>query len=198
MSDYKLYVEFTKIAEGGLSKAKTDTASKYPVPDGSGYHTNKGITWTSFKRLGSILGYNPTPALFYQMPEWLFLKIFKHYWDSAKANLIKSQAMANIIFQSMWGGGYKNLVTDIQNFLRLKGYSKVIADGVIGNETAKAINNFSIKNEMELYEYTHNERLKYLRSLSSYKDNGTGWESRMEKLKEFANILIQKIKKKSL
>lgn len=197
MSDYKLYIEFTKIAEGGLSKAKTDEAHKYPVPDGSGYHTNKGVTWTTFKRLGSILGYNPTPALFYQMPEWLFLKIFKHFWDSAKANLINSQAMANIIFQSLWGGGYKTLITDIQSFLKLKGYS-IDVDGGLGTETAKAINNFSIKNERELYDYTHQKRLEYLRSRKSYKDNGKGWESRMEKLKEFANILIQKIKKKSL
>lgn len=192
MSDVKLYIQFTKVAEGGLSKAKTDSASSDPVPDGSGFHTNKGITWATFKRYASILGYKATPALFYEMPERIFLGIFYGYWKSAGAHLINSQAMANIIFQSMWGGGYKNLILDIQRYLINKGYSKVELDGAIGPITASAINKETAtkQKESELYNYTHDERLAYLRSLDSYKDNGNGWESRMKKLYTFAYTFI--------
>jgi hypothetical protein len=34
--------------EGGLSKHPRDSAARHPLPDGSGYHTNKGITWRVF------------------------------------------------------------------------------------------------------------------------------------------------------
>lgn len=192
MSDYRLYLAFTKQAEGGLSKAKTDTASADPVPDGSGYHTNKGITWTTFKRYAPILGYTATPALFYQMPERIFLGIFQGYWKSAGANLIQSQAMATIIFQAMWGGGHSSLIKDIQNYLIKHGYNKVIADGDLGPLTASAINNYCLSKDREkqLYDYTFNERLKYLRSLSSYADNGKGWEKRMALLYQYTLKLI--------
>ncbi len=188
MSDYRLYLAFTKQAEGGLSRATTDTASKDPVPDGSGYHTNKGITWTTFKRYAPILGYTATPALFYQMPERIFLGIFEGYWKSAGAHLIVSQAMATIIFQAAWGGGHSNLIKDIQNYLIKNGYPKVQADGDLGPITASAINNYCSNKGREklLYDYTFNERLKYLRSLSSYQANGKGWENRMQLLYEYA------------
>jgi hypothetical protein len=37
--------DYIKKWEGGLSKDSRDQAAKDPVPDGSGYHTNIGITW---------------------------------------------------------------------------------------------------------------------------------------------------------
>lgn len=192
MSDFRLYLDFTKQAEGGLSRAKTDTASKDPVPDGSGYHTNKGITWTTFKRYAPILGYTATPELFYKMPEWIFLGIFEGYWKSAGSHLIKSQAMATIVFQSLWGGGHASLIKDIQAFLVKKGYSKVIVDSELGPNTAQAINNYCLSKskEKQLYDYTFNERLKYLRSLSTYKDNGQGWENRMQLLYDYSLKLL--------
>ena len=37
--------------EGGLSKHPRDSAARHPLPDGSGYHTNKGITWRVFRSI---------------------------------------------------------------------------------------------------------------------------------------------------
>lgn len=177
MSDFKIYIDFTKIAEGGLSKAKTDTASKYPVPDGSGYHTNKGITWTTFKRLSNQLGYKATPELFYEMPDGVFYDIFRHYWINSGAYYITNQAIANLIFQSAWGGGNKPLVRHLQRFLSKND------DGIIGPKTAKAVNTYP--DQKNLYIFLHNKRLSYLRSLRSYEANGRGWERRMKKLYKF-------------
>ena len=177
MSDYRLYLEFTEQREGGLSKAKTDTASKYPVPDGSGYHTNKGITWEAFESICPKVGYVPTPKLFYDMPDEVFDAIFEYYWNKAGANLIENQAIANLIFQANWGGGLKRLIIKIQKFFSLR------VDFILGKNTASMINNYPDKSI--LYGILHQYRLDYLRSLKSYKDNGKGWEARMKKLYEF-------------
>jgi lysozyme family protein len=180
MSDYKLYTGFTEAREGGLSKDKNDSASKFPVPDGSGYHTNKGITWEAFTRLSHDLGYSPTPDNFYNMPDEIFNKIFEHYWNKSGANLIENQAIANIVFQALWGGGHSRLVKDIQ---KLVGYKSKQVDGDLGKWTATSIN--LTKDKKELYEKIHQKRLDYLRSLKVYVKFGKGWEKRMKKLYDF-------------
>jgi lysozyme family protein len=177
MSNFREYLEFTEQREGGLSKAKTDNASKYPVPDGSGYHTNKGITWETFERLSDKLGYEASPKIFYKMPDEIFEKIFEYYWNLSGANLINNQAIANLVFQALWGGGHKELVTKIQKYFRLK------VDFIIGKITASTINSFP--DQKQLYNTLHQARLDYLRSLKSYQDNGKGWERRMKKLYDF-------------
>ena len=65
MADYTNIINFIKAKEGGLSSATTDTASRNPSNCGNGsngkpYHTNKGVTWSTFKSLSSKLGYSAT------------------------------------------------------------------------------------------------------------------------------------------
>jgi lysozyme family protein len=190
MSDPLIYIEFTEAREGGLSNAKTDTASKYAWPQPPNYHTNKGITRETFERLGPILGYKPTYELFIEMPDVIFDKIFNHFWDESGAGLIDSQPIANLIFQSLWGGGHDELIKALQKYFG--GELKV--DGYLGQKTADKVNSMCAKSHIYakmLYEYLHKKRLDYLRSLSSYKANGKGWEARMEKLYKF-NITLMK------
>jgi lysozyme family protein len=70
--------------EGGLSKHPRDSAARHPLPDGSGYHTNKGITWRVFR---SQYG-NTTDAVnrFYKMTHDDFRGIYKLYWNGVKAD----------------------------------------------------------------------------------------------------------------
>ena len=82
MADYRQITGWIKKWEGGLSKSKSDYASKFPVPDGSSYHTNEGVTWKTFETLAPKLSYSATPQLFYAMPDDVWGKIFKYgYWD---------------------------------------------------------------------------------------------------------------------
>ena len=190
MSDSKVYLEFTKAREGGLSKAKTDSASKFPLPDGSGTHTNAGVTYKAFVELSSKLGYTPSVQNFYGMIEnGIWEKIYNQYWVESGANLIDSQAIANLIFQALWGGGHKELVKSLQKYF--SGWLKV--DGQLGQLTANKVNEMTAKNtiyEKMLMEYLHGERIKYLKSLSAFKANGKGWMARMDKLYEFNRSLI--------
>lgn len=180
MSNHNYYLQFTKDREGGLSKDPNDSASKDPLPDGSGFHTNKGITWATFKRLGPICGYNPTIENFYKMPDDIFEKIMEYFWKEAGANRIDNQAIANLVFQALWGGGHKQLIEAIQTIL---GLEKRLVDGNLGPLTAMAINVH--KDPKSLYEKIHQARLDYLRSLKVYPKFANGWESRMKKLFTF-------------
>jgi len=190
MSDPNVYLEFTKAREGGLSKAKTDSASAFPVPDGSGTHTNAGVTYRTFVEKSFKLGYATTPQNFYEMTtNGIWSKIYNEYWIESGASLIDSQAVANLIFQAMWGGGHSELVKALQKFF--SGALKV--DGQLGKMTATKVNEMTAKStiyEKMLMEYLHGERVKYLKSLSAFKANGKGWMARMDKLYEFNRNLI--------
>ena len=67
--------------EGGLSRATTDTASKNPSPyihNGvSGWHTNKGITYQTFKAAANKYGFVNNAENFINMPDAIWDKIAK-------------------------------------------------------------------------------------------------------------------------
>ena len=189
MSDLNVYLEFTQAREGGLSSAKTDSASKYPLPDGSGIHTNCGVTYKTFVELHSKLGYDPSVKNFYEMKDnGIWNKIYNNYWIESGASLIDSQAVANLIFQAMWGGGHSELVKSLQKYFQ--GALKI--DGQLGEKTADKVNSTTDNYiyEKMLMEYLHGERVRYLKSLSAFKANGKGWMARMDKLYEFNRNLI--------
>jgi len=123
--------------EGGLSKHERDSASRYPVPDGSGYHTNKGITWRVFS---SIHGTGADAIhRFYQMSQDDFREIYKLYWNGVKADRVESQVIAEYMADFAWGSGVAGASRQIQKWLNTQGF-KVAVDGKIGNQTIGAIN----------------------------------------------------------
>lgn len=195
MSNPKVYIEFTKAREGGLSKAKTDSASRFPCPvdpdgkPGTGYHTNKGITWRAFCDILPRHGMAATPEAFYKMSDLVFDIIFTHYWNRSGASLIHSQAIANLVFQSLWGGGHQVLVRDMQLYLRSRGVN-ISANGFMGDSTASAINNYCKTFEKMFHDVVFEARMNYLKSLKAFAANGKGWTARMEKLYKFNLTLI--------
>jgi hypothetical protein len=111
MADYKNIVSFIKKAEGGLSSATTDTASRNPSPCGNGkngkpYHTNKGIQWITFKGLASQGKYTASCSNFLKMPDDVWYKVYKTgFWDKIQGDRIKNQAIANSFVEMTWGSG---------------------------------------------------------------------------------------------
>ena len=96
--------------------------------------------------------------------------------------------MAENIFEDIWGGGSKNLIIDLQTYLRKKGFN-IAVDGAMGKNTYTAINDFtskSNKNETELVKYLTAERLKYLQSLSSWSTYSKGWSRRLYEIQDQA------------
>lgn len=111
MADIKHIVDHTLKWEGGLSNAKTDTASANPSPyvhkGATGWHTNKGITYAVFKSGSQNLGYENNANNFLTMPNDVWMKIAKNlFWDKLHLDEVKSQVVANLLFSWTWASGY--------------------------------------------------------------------------------------------
>ena len=110
MTNYKNIVPFIKKSEGGISSEPKDSASKNSSPCGNknGYpiHTNKGITWATFKGLASKGGYTASCDNFLKMPDDVWFKVYKvGFWDEVQGDRIQNQAIANTFVEMIWGSG---------------------------------------------------------------------------------------------
>lgn len=144
MADYRQIIPFFYKWEGGLSRDTNDSASSYPCPllvkGVGGYHTNKGVTYRAWV---SVFGKDKDER-FMKMNEADWGLIFKgSYWDKVKGDKIQHQSIANVMVSWAWGSGS---VTAVKQMQRVLGITR---DGIIGNQTIKAINE---SNEVELFE----------------------------------------------
>ena len=126
VADSTKIVPFIIKWEGGLSSNPNDTASKDPSPcksnSGRFYHTNKGITWKTFKSLADRLGYKADCATFIKMPTSVWNKIYKvGYWDPMQCDKIKSQVVANALASWAWGSGVTGAKNSAYKFLANEG-----------------------------------------------------------------------------
>ena len=184
MAEFKILVPFLLKAEGGLSRDKTDTASKFPNPlkyNGvNGWHTNKGITYQTWI---NTFGRSKN-AEFYTMSAEDWAKITKpKFWDKWKADQIKSQKIANILVDYVFNSGSHG----IKNVQKLIG---VNPDGIVGPKTLEAVNK---QPEAEFLTRLYNERFRFYDAI--IRNNPTqikykkGWYNRIEDLKKFNNTL---------
>ena len=192
--------------EGGLSADPRDSASSRPstyiMPSGSfkglPVHTNKGVTFGTWQSYMQLLGIPVSSQQFINMTRTQWVDIAKRlYWDKIKAGQIKSQGVAEILFEAIWGGGSANLVRALQQYLKNKGYKgankmDLTTDGAMGGNTVYATNKYTEikKNENDLIEYLTNKRLDYLKSLSSWATFGTGWTNRVLAMKDRALSMV--------
>lgn len=177
-------VPFIKKWEGGLSRNQNDEASAHPAPwtyqGKTGWHTNKGITYTTFVSLAPKLGYAVTPENFFQMPDALWLKILKEGYVKGFpidkiAHLPRIQA---VIITWAWGSGISSATTRLANFQReVMG----INDSNITRE--EIVNNFKAKinpaNEREWFLKLCDRRLADFKKMPTWSANGVGWTNRL-------------------
>jgi len=180
MANYTNIIPFIKAAEGGLSRNPKDKASAYPIPDGSGYHTNKGITWRVWS---SIFG-STQPSIFgfYNMTDKDWSYIFKQlYWNKIYGDQINSQRIADILVNWVWGAGTYYPVYNLQTILG------VYVDGIFGSKTLAALNS---ANEYEVYNKLKQLQTKYFTDLGNQADYSVfkeGWLNRLKKLYAFTD-----------
>jgi lysozyme family protein len=202
LSNYKLSNELSKTMaelskanldyilkwEGGLSKHPRDSAARHPVPDGSGYHTNKGVTWRVFR---SIYGSGQDAVVrFYRMTQDDFRGIYKLYWNGVKADSISSQILAEYATDFAWGSGVAGASRQIQKWLNSQGY-KVGVDGKIGNQTITAINQLiEDKGEKIAFESLDSHRRHFLSRLRDFDVFGRGWYNRLNDFVSYAYLNI--------
>lgn len=189
------FIDYIRRWEGGLSKDPNDAASKNPVPDGSGFHTNKGVTWATFVGSAAKAGYNATPKLFYEMPDHIWMKIFKvNFWDIVQADKINSQAIAEMIVDWTWGSGPGVSVPFIQRYLQGRGYKFPQITSTFGPITLKSLNDeIKKRGEKAVWEDIYKLRYNFLDNLGKnrFPSFRTGWLNRM---KDLYNLSVNTVK----
>lgn len=181
--------------EGGLSRQQADNASAHPAPwpyNGlTGWHTNKGVTYSTFSSLAPKLGYQATAENFFSMPGRIWDSIFKNgYWDPWYLDKMRSQAIADFVANAAWGSGINGSFQTIRKYLESK---KMPVNSRL--EAVQALNKLSLINEKETFEELIDWRNNYFRSLSDFSVYGKGWLNRSAALKEFG---LQTIAKKKI
>jgi lysozyme family protein len=178
MADYRLLVPFILKWEGGISNHPKDRAAIDPVPDRTGNHTNKGITWQTFKGLSKKLKYEATPQHFYAMPESTWGKIFKEgFWDAVKGDQIRSQAVAEILADLTWGSGVGNSSRIAKRALARLGFKG--GPRLFDTQTVNAIN---AAPEKALFEAIHREKVNFYHQIKGGETFLKGWLNRANEL----------------
>jgi hypothetical protein len=197
MADFRVIIPHIKKAEGGMSRAKTDTASAKPAPykttaynsntrrteTASDWHTNKGITWETFSTNGK-LGYVVNQANWEKMPDAIWELIYKKiYWDMIGGDFIKSQAIANYLADWSWGAYYITAVKNAQQVLNRSFGYKLTEDGKIGPSTLAAINAVNPATFLELLRKEHLDfYAQVVKRNPSQAANIRGWTARVNDL----------------
>lgn len=187
--------EFIQKWEGGLSRNTDDGASSNPAPwpykGVSGYHTNKGVTYTTFSGQASKLGYANTADNFFSMPDSIWNTIIKNaYWDVWYLDKMNSQAIADLLLDFSWGSGPYGSFKSVQKWLSTQ--KKIVVSSRL--EAVEAINKLAALNEKAIFLELIDWRAAFFKGLSTYVKFGKGWMNRLNSLKEFGLETIAKKK----
>lgn len=205
MADHRKILEHVKSHEGGYSADPVDNASNDPSPiigldkryPNLPVHTYRGVTWRTWKNYSAKKGMAVSADKFVAMSLSVWEDLLKTlYWDSIQGDTIKSQGIAEMIFEAVWGGGATRFNSDLQTYLQKRGYD-IKADGAVGPKTVAALNAYtkSKKNEEDLILYLTNKRLEYLQNLDDWWKYKAGWSRRLVELKDRALSYLNIIKK---
>lgn len=197
MADYRSRVAGLLFDEGGLSNSPLDTtAARNPVPDGTGNHTNKGVTWAAFTMLAPKLGYKATPELFYRMPKDIWMKIYKvGFWDAVRGDEIKSQAIADMIVDIAYNAGPGRAAQLTQRALNRLGHQPPLPESLVfGPLTVRGVNQYSRTKtqQIRLLGKLREVRIAHWQSLSSWETFKNGWLNRVNKLYQSGLETIKK------
>lgn len=192
MANYKLIIPHVKKNEGGLTSNPKDTnPAKNPSPikdpkTGLFYHTNKGIIWGTWVAWSKKKGIAVDAQRWYKMSDADWESVMKTlFWDAIDGDKINSQAVAEILFEAVWGGSAKSLIVYLQTYLRQAGLN-VKVDGLMGKNTYDALNEFTKndKKHAQLIKDLSAKRLATLKTLPSWSWAGTAWTRRLNEIQE--------------
>jgi lysozyme family protein len=192
VANYKLIIPHVKKNEGGLTSNPKDTnPAKNPSPikdpkTGLFYHTNKGIIWGTWVAWSKKKGIAVDAQRWYKMSDADWESVMKTlFWDAIDGDKINSQAVAEILFEAVWGGSAKSLIVYLQTYLRNQGLN-VKVDGLMGKNTYDALNEFTKndKKHAQLIKDLSAKRLETLKTLPSWSWAGTAWTRRLNEIQE--------------
>lgn len=187
MADYKHVIPFILKWEGGLSRNPNDFYAKYPVPDGSGYHTNKGIAWYNWSK---IYGSNSNSINeWYKMPQDKWNRVYHdYYWNKILGDQINSQRIADLMANWVWGSGYARPIKALQRIIN------VDVDGIMGNNTINALNS---SNENDVFNKLKAANISYFKKLSNDPANNAFVKGWFNRLNDFYDNFVKEIENNS-
>jgi len=179
--------------EGGHSSDPDDNALKrgHSGVKGGSYvskykdnfiHTNRGVTWGTWRSYKNRIGKKLDGMEFVNMTINDWKKFAKYmFWNPYYLDNVKSQGVAEIIFDAYWGGGGSILVGQMQQYLTDKGYSTKGVDRAMGKNTAAAINKFTEDptREKQLIKFLSDKRIAWLKTREDWGKYGKGWTNRV-------------------
>ncbi len=149
-------------------------------PVDRGGATNRGITYATYKTYCKIKKLpEPTINDLINMSEDQWTDVYKMFaWDKWKADDIDNQSIANLVVDWTWGSGVWGIKFP-QRILN------VADDGIVGNITLSAINNYPDKKE--LFQLLWNRRKRHFEDIAA-KDSSQnrflrGWLNRLNDFK---------------
>jgi hypothetical protein len=192
LADASVISEFKKVTikeEGGLSNSKLDWAAKNPAnANETGYHTNKGVTWSTYRSKAEKLGLDPSPRAFVSMTDDQWGKIWNSVARSTGLSDIQNQFPRSYCCASRftWGGG--------QTPALLKQFNRVFSDVNLSFKNSKDISDFIMNADPKvdglIAWMIMDMRLSYLNGLgANWRTNGRTWVRRSEnELTSITNI----------
>ncbi len=169
MANHKQLIPFILKWEGGYVND----------PDDAGGATNRGVTIGTYTQYYRGKGLPPPTIIDLKRlsdDEWedIFKKM---YWDRYKADLINSQAVANICVDWLWASG----VWGIKHVQRLLG---ITADGIVGKQTIGTIN---AQEPRRLFERIKEERVLFIERIIAKRPANAkfrrGWLNRLNDIR---------------
>ncbi len=158
----------------GLSNDPKDTGAAVCIPFPQ-YHTNKGVTFCTFKSMAQSLGITPvTYERFLRLTSEEVGRFIYAFYQNVKGDKFSDEIGLSLA-EAAWGSGAGNAAKHLQRSLNQLG-KKVAIDGGIGPETIKAANSVDQK---QLYDLFWADRTRFLKSLSNYSTYGKGWMNRV-------------------
>jgi hypothetical protein len=183
------YYDFLAYWEGGLSKDQTDYAHTQR-PNGD-YHTNRGITWDTYKTLAPLVNISNDYNTFVNLTREQAKKISNYYFNNSSAAKFTNPAIAFLYFEIEWGSG-NYAPNHLKAALKNLGYQEAT-----NNKLAQNIILANKINQSDLYNELLKVREGFYRQIvlndSKQKRNLDGWLNRLNSfITKFPKSNIQK------
>ncbi len=172
---FRVYVKHVLKWEGLTSSDPDDTASScYP----GGIHTNKGVTFCTFKKVAPLLGIAPvTHKRFLALTDDDISAFVYYFCTDAKANKLPERVALSVT-EAAWGSGPNRAAKHLQDALNDLGFQLKV-DGKIGPATLGAANSIAEDKLYKQYWKRRRQFIDYLVSLPLYKKYKNGWNNRI-------------------
>lgn len=170
-SAWSNYTRHVLLWEGKTSKDPDDITAAKCVSPGM-IHTNKGVTYCTFKSMAAGLGISPvTHARFLKLSDEEVGRFIYEFYKKSKPELLPD-TIAIAMTEARWLSGSRS----IEHLQKVLGLPQT---GILDSKTIAAAN---ASDEEKLYHDYMTERSRYLNALSSkakYKKWRNGWNNRL-------------------